>query len=82
MKAALALAMLACAHAGKPLLYSAPSGQGLPANVVPAHVKARVSKQDFTLRCPAGQAPTVCKKSFPKVWAKDHNGLDLAVTSR
>lgn len=82
MKAALALAMLACAHAGKPLLYSAPSGQGLPANVVPAHVKARVSKQDFTLRCPAGQAAAVCKKSFPKVWAKDHNGLDLAVTSR
>ena len=49
---------------------------------VPAHVAAHMSKQDFTLRCPAGQAEAECKKSFPKVWADDHNGAGIAVTKR
>jgi len=52
------------------------------APVVPAHVAARISKEDFTLRCPAGEAAASCQTSFPKVTAKDHNGSGLAVTER
>jgi hypothetical protein len=49
---------------------------------VPVHVQSELSendvnRQDFTLRCPAGEAEAQCKLSFPTVTASSHEGVDL-----
>jgi hypothetical protein len=67
LKAALALLLVAAAHATV---------------TTPAHVKNLVSDDDHIIRCPARMPQSDCQANFPSVSASDHNGYGQGVTER